>query len=111
MEQLEEIVNSSRLSDYSDELKDQTISVIFSEISKRGNHAYSHLFSDRNPYLEENRRVIAQSQRMKDYMSINGITNLDNVTSRHATRGLGGIIGFKKNYPKNGIVINSAETP
>ena len=66
MEQLEEVVNSLRLSDYSDELRDETMNVIFSAISKGGRHAFSHLFTDGNPYLEENRRVIARSQRMKE---------------------------------------------
>ncbi len=55
---------------------------------------------DYNDHTENNRRVIAQSRQMKEYLAGLGLSNLDDVNYRHSSSGLGSVLGFKKMNPR-----------
>ncbi len=85
---------SQRLSDYSPELLEKIIGNV-------SNPRFSSFYlAEDNEYAKENRKVIATSPQMKDYLASKGIAHLDDVNSGHATGGLGGILGFKEGNPR-----------
>ncbi len=89
---------SQRLVDYSPQVLEDMIKIIIQNISKRS--PKPPYFFEENKYLEENRRVVATSKQMKDYLLSIGVHHLDDITYRHATDGLGSILGFRPGNPK-----------
>src|SRR3989338_2836682 len=88
---------SQRLTDYSPQILEVIIEDAIENVSKAD--LKSPYLAEGNPYLEENRRVIAVSKQMKDYLLSIGVHHLDDVRNQVATGGLGGILGFKGGYP------------
>ncbi len=85
---------SLRLSDYTRKAVDKIVERIFDKMSNpRFTSAYVSLDT---PYIEENRKIIAASSNLRDYLSVMGIHHLDDVTANHATSGLGKILGFPR---------------
>src|SRR3989338_5564081 len=89
---------SQRLTDYSPQILEVIIEDAIENVSKAD--LKSSYLAEGNPYLEENRRVIAVSKQMKDYLLSIGVHHLDDVRNQVATGGLGGILGFEGGYPK-----------
>lgn len=90
---------SPGISEYSPDIREKIIDNIFENISTT--HLPSYYLSPENPHLEDNRRIIATSQQMKNYLSKLGITHLDDVKSAHAfKKGLMRIYGVNVGNPK-----------
>ena len=91
-------VFSEKLADYSTEVLEKIVGNVIKNVS---NHRFSSFYlAEANPYAEENKKAIAASKQMKEYLFSIGVSHLDDVKAEHATMGLGGVLGFKYNQPK-----------
>ena len=88
------------MSQYTGEVQE---SIIVSMLERMTHKGFSSVYLGKdNPYLESNRRIIAASQHVRDYLTKINVSHLDDINKTTPTTGFGRILGgFRHNQPKN----------